>query len=193
MSRNEMAGKRKGYFTKIPNDFLEALIKYRLAGEERQCLDLIIRKTLGYNKTADYISISQFHKATDIKKPNIIRALRRLALKKIIIVSQRDNKRGKRYRFNLKIKTWEPFVKKSNRFIKSDNKKLVKKRTNFSKKANEALSKPLPTKEINKKENKKPSSNDDISEDGFFDNLYNPSKEEWNEFKQDLFIRARSK
>jgi phage replication O-like protein O len=186
-----MANTKKETFTKIPNYVLDALISYRLPGEERQCLDLIIRKTLGWNKTIDNISISQFHEATGIKKPNIIRALKSLKMKKIIIVSKKDNKKGKRYRFNLKIETWEPFTKKSaNRFIKNDNKSLVKKRTNFSKKANETLSKALPTKEIKKKENKNPSSKYENFEIGFFDGQYYPSKEEWNELKRRVLAVA---
>jgi phage replication O-like protein O len=141
----------KDSFTKIPNDILDALIGYRLPGEERQCLDFIIRKTWGWSKTSDNIAISQFHKATGINKSNIIRALKRLKLKKLIIVGQNDNKTAKSYRINKKYKTWESIAKKSSvSVVKKDKQAMVKKTKDDGKLTNELLVKVPPTKETNK-------------------------------------------
>jgi phage replication O-like protein O len=56
-------------YTRIANELLDALIRYRIPGEERQVLDVIIRKTYAYGKKEDRISLSQFHDMTRIKKP----------------------------------------------------------------------------------------------------------------------------
>ena len=41
--------KENGY-TSIANDIVEALAGIRIPGEARQCLDVILRKTYGWNK-----------------------------------------------------------------------------------------------------------------------------------------------
>ncbi len=53
-----------------------------LSGSEQKCLDYILRHTLGFNKMADYISLSQFEKGvrnldrgTGLSFPSIINAL----------------------------------------------------------------------------------------------------------------------
>jgi len=73
-------------FTAIANEIMDALAHIRIPGEERQILDVILRKTYGFQKCEDYISLSQFMSMTGIKKPNVIRAIRGLTSKKMIIV-----------------------------------------------------------------------------------------------------------
>ena len=51
--------KENGY-TAIANEIMEALCRHRIPGEDRQVLDVIFRKTYGFNKIEDYISLSQF-------------------------------------------------------------------------------------------------------------------------------------
>jgi hypothetical protein len=110
--------------------------------------------------------------------------LRRLEIKKLIIVSQNDNKKGKRYRFNLKFKTWEPFVKKSAPKAVSQN---DNNRYHFDQqKEGNSLVKILPTKEKIKKRNKNPPSNFSFFEDGLFENIYTPSKAEFVQLKQKI-------
>ena len=41
--------KENGYIM-IANEIMEALAKYRIPGEQRQCLDVILRKTYGYDR-----------------------------------------------------------------------------------------------------------------------------------------------
>jgi len=75
--------KEKGY-TVIANELLEALAKIRIPGEARQILDVIIRKTYGFNKKEDLISYSQFTTLTNIKRTNIRRAIVKLRNMNII-------------------------------------------------------------------------------------------------------------
>lgn len=129
-------------FTPSPNKFLDRLCKTRISGEEHQLLDVIIRKTWGYNKDEDRIALSQFEEATGgMKKPSVVRGLKKLEDKGIIIVSKLANKKGNLYRPNKNINKW----------------KVISKKANVSNIANKSLAKVLPTinniqktKEINK-------------------------------------------
>ena len=117
-------------YTKIANEIMDALVAFRIPGEERQCLDFIIRKTYGYNKKEDIISNSQFVSATGMKKGNVSRAVKNLVSKNIVIKS--DNKQVPTYRFNKNYKTWkvlsklQPVINMTTAVIKSDNKLLSK-------------------------------------------------------------------
>jgi len=81
-------GPKSGY-TKFPHEFLEALYKH-LGDYESRVLLLLVRKTWGWNKKSDFISLNQFVKELDILKPNVCRALSRLVKRRI--VSQLANK-----------------------------------------------------------------------------------------------------
>ena len=71
-------------FTQVPNDILEALAKTHLAPNESKTVFFIIRKTFGWNKTEDWISLSQIVEGTGIAKPNVCRTLNSLKRKNII-------------------------------------------------------------------------------------------------------------
>ena len=77
--------KENGY-TAISNELLDALSRIRIPGESRQVLDVIIRKTYGFNKKYDCISNSQFVKYTGIKKQHVSRAVAKLKNMNIIYV-----------------------------------------------------------------------------------------------------------
>lgn len=102
--------KENGY-TPIANDIMDALCKIRISGEEWQCLGVILRKTYGWNKILDEISLSQFTRATGIKKQNICRALNRLLSKKIISIIKKDNGITE-YSLQKDYEKWEPLSKK---------------------------------------------------------------------------------
>lgn len=99
-------------FTRIANDILEALARIRIPGEARQILDVILRKTYGWGKKEDHISLSQFHEATGIKKPSIIRAIKQLLAMKLIIVSEKANAKGQVYAFKKDFDSWQPREKR---------------------------------------------------------------------------------
>ena len=124
-------------YTKIANEIMEALAKHRLPGEQRQVLDVIFRKTYGFNKKDDMISNSQFVEATGLKKGNVSRAIKSLIEKKVVIKSDNtviksDNRSYSTYRFNKDYSEWkllskkQPVIKKATAVIKSDNKVLSK-------------------------------------------------------------------
>lgn len=102
--------KENGY-TPIANEIMEALIKYRIPGQQMQCLLLIIRKTYGFRKKVDIIALSQFVKYTKLKRQHAFRALKELENKNII-VTKFDYKGGKTYRFNKNYSQWKVYPKK---------------------------------------------------------------------------------
>lgn len=72
-------------FTQIPNGILEAIAASRpFPWGSAKCLFLIVRKTFGFHKECDTISLSQFSKATGLTRPHVSRALSWLIEKKII-------------------------------------------------------------------------------------------------------------
>ncbi len=68
----------------IANEIMEALARTRIPGEARQVLDFILRKTYGWHKKEDSISLSQFEKATGLKRSNVCSSLKRLIEMNII-------------------------------------------------------------------------------------------------------------
>ena len=125
-------------YTKIANDIMDALVRFRIPGEERQVLDCIIRKTYGWGKKTDRISLSQFCEATGMKKPNVVRSIHSLLSKMIIVVIKSDNDSSHVYGINKDYDQWKPLSKKIT---------LSKVITPIIKSDNESLSKVIPTKE----------------------------------------------
>ena len=122
-----MANPQPDKYTKISNELLDALIRYRIPGEQMQVFLFIMRKTYGYNKKQDAIALSQFVDATGIKKANVSRAIKGLLSKKIIII-KKDNGIAHVYEIIKDYEKWEPLSKKIT-IIKKDNLPLSKKST----------------------------------------------------------------
>jgi len=72
-------------FTAIANEILERLVNTPLLGAEFQVVWCIIRKTYGYQKKQDVISLSQFQKATGVSRPTIVKTLKNLQSRKMIV------------------------------------------------------------------------------------------------------------
>lgn len=121
-------------YTKIANEILDALCGIRISGEARQCLDVIIRKTYGFNKKEDTIALSQFSLLTKMSKTSICRALLKLA-KMNLIIDKNVNENGKTYLFNKDFSTWKPLTKKSI-VDKNVNWHLQKSKSSLTKKRN---------------------------------------------------------
>jgi phage replication O-like protein O len=86
-----MANPQPDNFTRISNELLEQLAKFRICGEAMQILLVIIRKTYGFNKKKDKISFSQFSKQTNIKRSNCFRAIKKLEKMNLITVKRNAN------------------------------------------------------------------------------------------------------
>mgnify|MGYP001577739744 CR=1 FL=1 len=123
-------------YTKIANEILESFIgsKVTIPAEVRRVVDFIIRKTYGFGKKEDSISLSQFALATGLKKPSVIRAIKKALFMNLI--SRTANGSMWKYRFHKDFDDWRPLAP---RLIVSPT-------------ANESLAPRLPTKETITKE-----------------------------------------
>lgn len=136
--------KENGY-TGIANQILDALIATQISGQELRIALLIIRKTYGFNKKEDAISLSQMTDATGMHKIRCSQVVRRLELMKILTVTENINGIGKKYRFNKDFETWATVTENINRYRK------VKQTVNVLRKR--PLMKTLTTKDNNTKDN----------------------------------------
>lgn len=142
-------------FMKISLELADAFYKIRIPGEARQVLDFIIRKTYGYNKKEDWISLSQFVDATGLKKPTVVRAIHKLISMNLVIrkdnVIQKDNaiirkdnvsekQENITYSLNKDYDTWKHLPKQAKR-----GRALSKKITTVIRKDNVSLSEKIPT------------------------------------------------
>jgi phage replication O-like protein O len=99
-------------FVATANELAEAFARIRISGEEWQILWVILRKTYGWNKKQDSISLSQFVEATGIVKPHIVRAIKSLESKKVIIITNIGNDKAKTYGLNKNHDEWTRLPKK---------------------------------------------------------------------------------
>lgn len=133
--------KENGYVA-VATELVEAFARTRINGEARQVLDVIIRKTYGFNKKEDAISLSQFCLATGLHKSAVCKAI--LKLKSMNLITQKVTTFTSIYALNKHYLTWQPVAKKrrgvtkkeigshqkgNNRYPKGDIQKTVSKDT----------------------------------------------------------------
>jgi phage replication O-like protein O len=104
-------------YTKIANEILEKLYEFPIDREPMRILLFILRKTYGYHKKRDKISLSQFVKALKKDRSNICQDINKLISMKIIIKIQNDD--GSEYEFN---KDYEGWVVSSSTRVPHDHK-----------------------------------------------------------------------
>lgn len=80
--------KEEGY-TPIANELLEAIIKTSLTACDIKVLLLVMRKTYGWNKKEDKISLTQFQQATGFSRQSICKSIKTL-VKRSLLGSKRS-------------------------------------------------------------------------------------------------------
>ena len=75
-------------YTSIANDIMDALCRCHLGGSESQILWAILRKTYGWKKVRDHISITQLSEITGLARRTVIYAIQNLEAKNMITVSR---------------------------------------------------------------------------------------------------------
>ena len=100
---NENPQKENGY-TAIANEIMEALAKINLSAYEGRLVMAVLRKTYGWNKKMDYISISKLEEIMCLDRRNLSRTKRKLIARKILILDK--NKIG----FNKYYNQWDVSV-----------------------------------------------------------------------------------
>ena len=74
----------KNGYTKIANELLEAICRLNISGNEMRILLYIIRRTYGFNKTCEEISLSEIASAVGARSAHISRALKKLSALNLI-------------------------------------------------------------------------------------------------------------
>lgn len=97
-------------FTAIANEILENIISYEFPKNTgsvpyRLCF-FVIRKTYGYQKKEDSISLTQFEEALGVSRPVVSYWLKYLVVAKLLLVDKTPNKKGFVYRFNKNYDEW---------------------------------------------------------------------------------------
>lgn len=88
MSSSEMASPQLEHgYTKIANEILEALARTSISTYQSRVLWAIFRKTYGFGKKVDKISLSQLSEMTGIQKAHVGQARRELIARKILTVA----------------------------------------------------------------------------------------------------------
>ena len=118
--------KKINNYVKIPTDYLEAKAKIRIPGSAVQVLEVIERKTFGWQKNHDGISICQFKDMTGIDdNRNIQRNLDILKKMKIIKFEKHWGIRTE-YEIEQDFSLWEPVEKPVEKLWKSCGKAVEK-------------------------------------------------------------------
>jgi phage replication O-like protein O len=125
--------KENGY-TSISNELFEKIISSGLNGTELSIVLFIIRKTYGFQKKEDQISLSQFTDTIPCTKPSICKALKNLQLVKIIKLVKKGNSKisSNLWSLNKDYDSWQlvkkfKLVKVSQPTSKDSHSQLVKR------------------------------------------------------------------
>ncbi len=107
-----MANPQPDKYTALSNELYEQIIRLPLTGYQSRVLHAVIRKTYGFKKKNDRISLSQLSELTGIAKPHVSRALRELSQIKII------TKDGNKVGINKNYESWLKITKDGNELKK---------------------------------------------------------------------------
>lgn len=132
-----------GSYTRIVNPLIENLIKVPFKGCELAVILFIIRKTYGYNKTQDELSISQIMSGVNRSRQTVVTALKNLQLVNMARLVKRGNTKGdcNIWAINKYYTTWN--LVNMARLVKRNDKPSLTERLNLVKTARH-------TKEITK-------------------------------------------
>jgi len=89
----------------IANELAEALTRVNLSGYQYRIIWCVFRKTYGWHKSTDKISLTQFEKMTGLKSKYICRAIKELEALNIIIINR--NNCINIYKFNSHYDNWK--------------------------------------------------------------------------------------
>lgn len=93
--------KENGYVP-IANELFEKIGEFDFLGSEFRVIICVLRKTYGFNKKEDYISLTQFELATKLSRPTIVSVLKNLVENNVLI------RKGSVWKIN---KDWESWNK----------------------------------------------------------------------------------
>lgn len=121
--------KENGY-TAIANEVLEQLVKIPLLGSEFSLILFVIRKTWGWGKKEDFISLTQFQKGLSLSRPTITKTIKNMVTRKLLVKGYSPDRQKIAYKFNKYYNQWlvnpPELVKYTSLTSKEKLQKLVK-------------------------------------------------------------------
>jgi len=114
---NPYEEKLKDGFIRLPNEMIEKVYQQYFRPNENKVFWFIVRKTWGWKKFKEFISLSQFENSLKLKKDKICKAL--LLLKQRNIIAQLGNKT---YAIQMDYSKWIDRPKKNKKIAQLDNK-----------------------------------------------------------------------
>ncbi|MDD7545601.1 replication protein [Actinobacillus porcinus] len=97
----------------FPNSIIDELLS-ELSHSELKCYLVVLRKTKGWNKEEDYISVSQFMKVTGLSNRSVIDACESLVERGIL-----ERRTGERNTNIYSIKTYKPVTSEKSSLVKN--------------------------------------------------------------------------
>lgn len=95
-----------GDFLRVHNAIFELLAKAPLRGQQFRCLLFLFRKTYGFNKKEDKISLAQWADGTGLLRQNVWRELQLLIKCNVIYMTTSGHKRPNIWGFNKRHEQW---------------------------------------------------------------------------------------
>jgi len=104
-------------WTKIADEILEALAQVQISGHEWRLVMGLLRKTYGFGKKSDDISLTQWEKLTGLERRRVNEGLKRLERRGIIIIVRHGTGRGhtSTYSFQKDYDRWNSAEKGTNK------------------------------------------------------------------------------
>jgi phage replication O-like protein O len=93
-------------YTRIANELLERINKIYLPDCARRVFGAVMRKTYGYNKKRDYISLTQLCEETDLDSRNVRDGIQWLNASTMILIGRTKNKVGTEYEIQKDYSLW---------------------------------------------------------------------------------------
>lgn len=97
-----------GQYMQIMNVIVERLASAKFNGTEYACILFLLRRTYGWKKVEDTISLGQWEEGTGQSRRGIIESLQRLESRRVFIAKSNGGKRPKTFRFNKYFDQWDP-------------------------------------------------------------------------------------
>lgn len=91
-------------YTRIANELLDEIVRFNFTGRQQKILLAVIRKTYGYNKKADDISLKQFEDMTGIARRHVCVTIKELTSMNVLKVH--DGKHANHISLNKNYSHW---------------------------------------------------------------------------------------
>ena len=116
-------------YTKISNLILEVLAIADLTGVQKSICLFLFRRTYGWDKKEDRISLKEFAQATGSSKSYVSRQLKELIKNKVILRTKNEPGKTPTYTFNTRVEQWDKGCVSTQQLNKNTTQGLYKRTT----------------------------------------------------------------